>query len=245
MPQESRRRFMTAVMLCLAMSAILTATTGFASEAEVVVFDFDEGKGLVSAGSNGHRARLSGVKWAEGKRSMGLRFEDNQSSVTVKHSDDMNLAEGPWTLQCWIKPEGYKTGTVYELMTKAHGGQGPGWRLFIAWGIIQFRTGEGSGEDKKFWGLSTKAKETEILSDQWNHIAVTRDRDRILRVYLNGQVLAKSEGAFEIVATERHLSLGTFGVGYAYPFKGVLDEVAFYGRAKTEKEIFLEARAVD
>jgi hypothetical protein len=236
---------MSAAVVWLATSIVLIATSSFASESEIAVFHFDEGKGAISAGSNGHKVTLRNVKWVEGRRGMGLRFEGNQSHVTVKHSDGMNLSEGPFTLQCWIEPEKYKTGTVYELMTKAHGGKGPGWRLFIAWGIIQFRTGEGSGEGKKFWGLSTTAKETEILSDQWNHIAVTRDEDQILRIYLNGQELAKSEEAFPVVSTKRHLSIGNYGAGYTYPFRGVLDEVAIYRKAKTAKEIFLEARAVD
>ncbi len=226
----------------LSLSIIFCATSSCASASEIAVFHFDEGKGVASEGSKGHGVSLKKVKWVEGKRGMGLRFETNKSFVSIKHQADMTFT-GPFTLQCWIKPEGYKTGSVHELMTKAHGGQGPGWRLFIAWGTIQFRTGEGRGAGKTYWALSTKPEETEILNGQWNQIAVTRDKDRILRIYLNGRELAKSEKAFEVVPTKRPLSIGNFHEGYEYPFKGVLDEVAIYGRAKTAKELFLENRS--
>lgn len=81
---------------------------------------------------------------------------------------------------------------------------------------------------------------TNISSNGWYCIVITRNSSSSLSIYVNG-VLAKTVVCSAIQNTESNYFLGSMVSGGSngsyYPFQGSIDDVGFWNRALTQKEI--------
>jgi hypothetical protein len=204
--------------------------------------DGDQTEVAADTSGNEHNARVVGAERVPGRIGMGWRLDDKADCLIVPYSESLSLTDGPFTISCWFKPaaDGYTRQGTYELMGTG-ADRGPGWRLYITWGGVVFRSGEGYGEGKTFWQINSDPKREDIFAGQWNHIAVTRDEQGIARLYLNGQLSDQSDEPFAITPARSDLSIGSYRFGYAYPFPGVLDELVITDRAMSARQIFERA----
>ena len=231
-----RCRFLAGLALSLLLCALAAAD-------ETAVFHFDEGAGDVAADGSGkaHHAQLHNAQWVEGKRGKAVAFCDKKSWVGIDWREDLALASGPFTVACWFKPVEFSWKGTYELLGKG-GDVGPGWRLYITWNAVVFRSGDGRGKQGgAHWQVHTQSATDEIFVNQWNHVAVTRDADGIVRLYLNGRECDRSGEPFKITRQRREVCVGSYASGYAYPFNGVIDEVVIRDDAMSALEVFREA----
>ena len=75
---------------------------------------------------------------------------------------------------------------------------------------------------------------TGITQNAWHHLAMTYDGS-LIKGYANGEFKESKPQSGLIRSTTKSTGIGQYG--NAYWFKGIIDEVACYNRALTEKEI--------
>ena len=191
---------------------------------------------------NGRHARIVGASMVAGRIGRGIAFADKSDHLRVGFVEALGLTRGTFTISCWFKPdaEQYTRSGSYELLGTA-ADRGPGWRLYVTWASVVFRSGEGYGDARSYWQVSTDPSRDEVLAGQWNHVAVTRDGQGVARIYLNGRLCRQSEKQFAVTPARRDVSIGSYQFGYAYPFVGVLDEVAITNHAMSPRRVFEHA----
>lgn len=85
------------------------------------------------------------------------------------------------------------------------------------------------------WSHHLRAS-VELPTGRWTHIAGTFD-GRTMRIYVDGQEQGVLQRPGPVKANDFHLCLGSYEVGHAAHFQGLLDEVTLYARALTAAEI--------
>ncbi|MCM8804577.1 MAG: hypothetical protein NC833_04935 [Candidatus Omnitrophica bacterium] len=208
----------------------------------------DEAKDLI-----GNRTfEIKGGKFVEGKVGKGIYFDGKEKDAeciffkdTGKEKFIQDFENGPFTISVWIKPDSTKEYKKQQDILNTGTDIGPGWRLTYTWRMIQFRTGTGKRDEQgkgDFWEVKTNPSIDKVILDEWNHIAVVRNEDSILSLYLNGKKVAESEKKFDIIPSNYPLTIGAYRSGYGYGFKGVIDEVKIYKGALNSEEILKEYR---
>lgn len=215
-------------------------------------FDEDEGDTVIDASGNGHDATMKGeVQRVEGRVGKGVYLNGEKGAgVVTPDAEDLNLTEAI-TVEAWVKPDQLKREATYDIVNKGSD-RGPGYRLFISWNSLRFRSGGGFGED--FWDVGGSLALTPMTWGRWHHVAATYD-GQVYRIYLNGVELASGGtlhgekenvpldgAAHPITVNNKPLTIGSFSQGYAYVFEGAIDEVKVYNRAKSAAEIFQAAK---
>ena len=215
-------------------------------------FDENEGDTIADASGNGHDATMKGeVQRVEGRVGRGVYLNGEKGTgVVVPDADDLNCTAAI-TVEAWVKPDALKREAQYDIVNKGSD-RGPGYRLFISWNSLRFRSGGGFGED--FWDVGGNLAVTPMTWGRWHHVAATYD-GQVYRVYLNGVEIASGgtlhrekenvplDGATHpITVNSKPLTIGSFSQGYAYVFRGAIDEVKIYSRAKSAGEVFQAAR---
>lgn len=209
-------------------------------------FDDEKVKDVVK----GIEGELKGGKFVEGKEGKGIYFDgkerDTECIIFKDLAKDKFIQEfegGPFTISVWIKPDSTKKYNKQQEILNTAGDIGPGWRLTFTWRMIIFRTGTGKRDESgkgEYWEVKTNPSIDKVKLDEWNHIAVVRDEEGKVSLYLNGKKCAESEGKFDIIPSSVYLTVGAYRGGYAYGFKGVIDEVKIFKGALKPEEIFNE-----
>ncbi len=208
---------------------------------------FDEGTGTAAADSsgNGHTGRLNGnAAWtAEGKIGGALRFDGANSWVEIPNDSGVeNVQEESYTLALWFKPDGVPPGqgdqntASYGLLEKQ------GWHLGLAynaerkfqadhWLDVQANAGTGTWDDAYPPGA-------------FYHVAAVIDRPAgAIRIFVNGQL--KNENRWRAGAPALEYNQNPWRIGmanpgaanYAWPAKGVIDDVRIYARALSAEDL--------
>lgn len=209
-------------------------------------FDNEEIKDVI-----GNRiGEIKGGKFVEGKIGKGIYFDGKERETECIFFKDLakdrffqDFEGNSFTISVWIKPDSTKEYNKQQEILNTGGDIGPGWRLTFTWRMIQFRTGTGKKDDQgkgEYWEVKTNPSIDKIILDDWNHIVVVRNEDGILSLYLNGKKVAESDKKFEIIPSNYGLTIGAYRNGYAYGFKGIIDEVKIYKGALTPEEILKE-----
>jgi len=192
---------------------------------------FEEGTGKVAKdkSGNGNDGTLEpGTKWIEGQYGKAISLNGKDSGVTVPDSDSLDTPD-EITVEAWIYPlsanvdypeivlKGY--GTAFELTMMQN--LSIDWEFHIG-GWKTINSGAGAVEFKK-----------------WFHAAGTYD-GKATRVYVNGveKSTAAHSGAFGV--NDAPVLVGYRLRNMQTPdmfFEGIIDDVAIYNRALTEKEI--------
>lgn len=107
--------------------------------------------------------------------------------------------------------------------------RGPGVRLSVFYGMLCLNAGDGTTPSS----ISSRAARTPIPIDRWFQVACTYD-GRQAAIYLNGQQVAS--GPLTILPPSHPFSIGAFN-GKAYPLPGLVDDIAIYQAALTQKQI--------
>jgi hypothetical protein len=153
----------------------------------------------------------------------------NGSGAQIYVPDAASLDVTNITLAFWFKVTSH--ATVSELVNKFGGG-----------GNIAYGTELPGSDQKVRFRISTDgstvtdcASTTAIAAGVWYHFAGTYD-GATMRVYLNGELESSLPKSGNIYNSSDALRIGAYGY-YPWWFNGSIDEVAIWGRAKSEAEI--------
>jgi hypothetical protein len=118
------------------------------------------------------------------------------------------------------------------LVEAANGERGPGFRVYIFYGSMQFRTGDGK---KNMKHVSPKNASVRIPQNRWARIAVVYT-GKTASLYIDGVRIA--HGDMEIVpGTQKNLIFGSYRAGFANPATAAYDNIAVYNCALSDGDI--------
>lgn len=168
-----------------------------------------------------------------GTSSLDMAGAAGSGVVSTPATADFQFGSGQFTVECWIRITSALGGVNYGFVSQ-----------WTAANNCGFYLGQGnSGQLCFIWSLT--GSDTPLISaawapalNTWHHIAADRDASNVLRLYLNGVVMASSTVASTFFASAANLQLAnnTFA---ATKLLGFLDEArivkgaAAYGGAFT------------
>jgi hypothetical protein len=151
---------------------------------------------------------------------------DTASYIDTGNATDFNFGSGQFTVELW----------AYYTSATATGGSGQYRSAVSKWGpegIDSWWFGNGNASDLGFlWSTSGVYDGTKWLSgsfvptlNTWYHIAVDRDASNLIRIYVNGAVIASQTVTDFLYASTQTCAIGDDKGGNPDGFPGYLDEV--------------------
>ncbi|RLF41460.1 MAG: hypothetical protein DRN12_03245, partial [Thermoplasmata archaeon] len=193
---------------------------------------------LDSAGSN--NGTLNGFDfwdlnsgWVEGKFGRALRFDGNDDYVSVPDSQSLDINKES-TIEAWIKPLGESADWAKIIVKPDDSG-------YYSYGLslndasvgnerISFIVGNGT----TYGG--TAYSDTIISPGKWYHVVGIFDNGTTY-LYINGTLEKTNEESFSALSVSNaDLEIGSQHAN-SQGFNGIIDEVAIYNRALSEREI--------
>jgi subtilisin family serine protease len=193
-------------------------------------FDNPADRGANGAGYSHSGELLGEPSLVPGAIGSALHFDGIGAFVDVPHDPVFNIT-GDMTIAAWIRRDGLG---VYSPILAKTDGYGNGWDY-----ELYFPAGANS---LAYWSDGLQPSEIRssgtIANLNWNHVAVTRNGDRIT-FYINGRASNTTTAAGTLPARPYPVRIGTDGPNYIKDslFKGQIDEVRLYNRALSAADI--------
>jgi hypothetical protein len=188
------------------------------------------------------------VEFAEGKVGGALKL-DGTGHVEVANTDALDkLQADSYTVMAWFKPESVPPGTEsandarYGIVIKA------GWHTGLSYNnekqfVMEHWLAPAAGSEEPVWaGAGTWEDSSD--AGKWYHVAGVVDRKAgATRLYLNGEL--KNSADWEAGKASRDTAKEPWRVGiaspgaqkWAWPAKGLVDDVRLYKKALSDAEI--------
>ena len=129
-------------------------------------------------------------------------------------------------------PENKNYRKFKTLVEAASGERGPGFRVYIFYGSLQFRTGDGKNNMKH---VAANSSTVRIPTACWSRLAIVYT-GKTATLYVNGTQAA--HGAMEIMkCNQKNLVFGSYRAGFANPATAAYDNIAVYDQALSASEI--------
>jgi hypothetical protein len=202
----------------------------------VAAWSFDEIEGGTAEDltGNSHIATLEGATTAPGRYGDALQFDGEEDCVSIAESEDLRFDE-EFSLEAWVRPEagGSSEGPLVTQEDEAFAeGEEP-----YAYSLLS-----GAPETSPMgWVRITGEHDYEgvygtepLTRNVWSHLALTDDGAH-LRLYQDGE-LVRTAPAPILTTAHGDLRIGCIPIFGAY-FKGRVDEVRIYNRAKSGPEL--------
>jgi hypothetical protein len=239
------RKVLLALLIASFVISLSSVGKAIKDESLVLYLSFDEGKGEISKDLTGHgndATLKKDARWTDGKYGKAVLLDGEDDYVVCEHDESLNIIDAV-TVEAWVNPQELPPTEYSPLITKDKPNAWPGYRLLAG----------GSRKAKQVTACICSADvdhdfelfgKTTISNKEWHHLAMTYDKKE-LKVYLNGVIDGStSEYTFPLTPTTTPLYIGTFNGGND-PGKNlgieysnvIIDEVAIYSSALTEKEI--------
>ena len=161
-----------------------------------------------------------------------LNFDGDNDFVTM--GAGLTLPESGWTEEMWVyvpavPPDVKFMGLIGSDDMPVWSKRGPFLQI-ISGKTLHGGYGYGTGQTQKFFDAP------DVLTvNAWNHIAQTYDGNR-LKAYVNGKMVVDVEAPQKPNANPiKYLGQGIPDI--AHPFKGAMDELRIWNRARTAAEI--------
>ncbi|MBI1925637.1 LamG domain-containing protein [Candidatus Poribacteria bacterium] len=229
----------TCIIVSFMLLTIGQSTGRSATKDLVAAWAFDEGTGntVKDVSGHGHNGTISGAKWVNGKFGKALEFNGDGDQVSVPNDDALNI-QGALTIEAWIFLTGWNPDLNAIAQKWEDGSNRRQYQLTVY------------GQTKTNWWYCSNAgdkwprAEGKILvePEKWTHVAGTYDGKK-LRNYTNGKFDVELDQPNGIFASDVPVVIGGYGpktkvtYGQNRHFKGIIDEVRFWSKALTEKEI--------
>jgi hypothetical protein len=209
-------------------------------EGLVLYFKFDEvtkNQVMDTSGNANHGKVVGEFKVVEGKIGKGVLIEGSQSNyVEVADADSLDLTE-VYSMLVWVNFTEITETRHQFFFDKGADDKAPGgWRVgkVMAGDLIlqPFKDGK--------WQPSLSVPSPGFKTNQWYHVAVTRDNKGETKIYLDGKESASSKSdAYIFPANDNALIVwGSNVFGWNNMFIGIMDELAiFKDRALSAGEI--------
>ncbi len=160
---------------------------------------------------------------------------DGASHVELAH---MPFYKESFTFQGWINPA-FVGGTVFSIRSRDE-------KTSAISIVINFDGRLRVNHripPRNIGGMEILSK-TRLVADDWHHLALVRDDDHYLHLYINGKLEATSHSrVVDISSDDFLLSLGLNSWSAPRFYKGLMDEVQFWNVARTEQEIINDMNA--
>lgn len=154
---------------------------------------------------------------------------DGDDWITIEDSPTLTLGSGPFTLAAWINLSSYGDEGGYYLLSHSEGaGNATKWFFWLANDGIRFVSHPAPG------GIPLGAATFNL--NQWYHVAIRRSGLE-LRAYVDGELIGIN-GLFVSVPDPGGIfQIGTESDRPNGVYKGVMDDVRFYKRALSRRQI--------
>lgn len=250
------------LVLNVLVATLLAGGNAFAEEPAasrlLAHLPLDERDGDVAADASGsaNAGKLSGgPKWTTGRIGGGLEFDGVDDFVEIPSTPDLDgLQNGSFTVSAWFKPA--DAPPVREPGDAGHYGiiNKAGWHTGLRYNddrTFTFDYWLQSDDPGKSRWAGAGTGEGAFAPGRWYHVAGVVDASaRTSTIFVDGITKGKSP-PWEGSSPAREYGRMTWKVGmaapgakaYAYPAKGVIDDVRLYGRCLSAAEIADLARA--
>ncbi|MEM2918422.1 MAG: LamG domain-containing protein [Candidatus Altiarchaeota archaeon] len=204
--------------------AVFSITAMAATPSNLVAWWRFEGDATDSTGNGNDGTLMNGATFDTGYTGQALKLDGANDYVAIPFSTSLDFtATGQdFSAEAWVKP--LSDGAIDVVWTQEDdGGTGRYWMRISSDNRLQSNIG----------GTVTQTAAGLITRDEWNHIAVTFDKDDssqqgTLKLYVNGVEKASSTRTFEISTGNYRIGVGKTG---SNPFKGLIDEVRIWNKA--------------
>lgn len=187
---------------------------------------FDEGRGKIINDStgNGNDGLWKGWyegNWTEGKYGKGLEFDGVDDWIHLQSFSNITMPHG--TIELWFKPViGYTGAGAFF----SHGVSGPDdLKVQYSSGKIAFQIGNSSIES-----------DIDTWEERWYFLVVLWD-DTEISMYIDGEMQSEINASWGGAGAGIETRIGRHNSPTSNFFRGFIDEVAVYNRAKTFTEI--------
>jgi len=201
----------------------------------------DETTGTVAddESSNGNDGTLSATlgssNWVNGKFDNGVQFNGSWGESISCGNDSSIVGQDNYTVMVWLKVDSTSSGQSNRNIALLYEGTAPEGFLFRIWSddYISFL----QCSDGAVWNGDLAVGVPYPHDDEFHHVAVTFSYDGttcIAKLYIDGILMATGTDVCtpDIATSSSSLLLGS-GV-----FDGIMDEVRFFDRVLTEKQIW-------
>ena len=198
---------------------------------------FDEGQGDIaydSAGTN--HGTVHDTNWATGIIDGALNFDGDGDYVDLGYDNSLKPSL-PLTLSAWIKLS--SLGAVQYIIAL----DDQTYKYYGIWFYVgtanDLAIGYGDGGSKDPANRRSKSGTTALNADTWYHIAAVISGPTDMALYIDG---ADDEGAYGGTGGSLTYSSSSSLIGmkhdFDYSFDGRIDDVRFYDRALTAREVW-------
>ena len=198
------------------------------------LFDKGQGNKAIDATKNGHNGKIEGgAKWVNGKFGKGLEFDGTDDWVSVDHSAKLGFAPGK-SFTITLHYKGSKVGG--SLVGKNYEDKSQPLPWYLLW--------DDGSRNKITLFLRDKSSTsfradgaTVVADDKWHFIAGVADSAKgLASIWVDG----KKEGEIKFNTKSGYgTSEGLVAIGRHYDryTKGIIDDVALFNVALTEKDL--------
>ena len=232
---ERNRRRIVLLGTCVVMAALSALRAGYAEEALVLHYDFDEGQGRVAhdASGRGNDGRIVGCEFIPRGEGFALRFNGGEDRVDCG-DDPALVAESAVTIALSVRPDEVPPGQS-TLVAK----EGAYYLDFEQRGAYYFSlTGSPRGSSVR----------SDIIGPMrtWQHVVGTYDGSE-MKIYLNGRHTpwpsykchTQSISAGGKLALGRIIRVEDGRQRFeGTPFRGMIDDVRVYTRCLSEDQVY-------
>ena len=205
---------------------------------------FDQGSGTTVADASGNNyigTLKNGPTWTAGKYNGALAFDGSNDYVAF---GDVAPANGltAFTVSTWVKfavsgGGSHETHLVDKSRCDGYRNSGP-WELGVALTApgkaeVLVYPQDGTPSAYIFSGASTSS----VDDGNWHYVTARYDGSR-LSIWVDGrQENSVAAAGLRMSSSTHAMEAGGNCNGYAYPFRGTLDEIRVYARALSQTEI--------
>jgi hypothetical protein len=181
-----------------------------------------------------HDGTNLGATFVAGVRGQAFQFDGIISRVNVADSPDFELTNS-LTIEGWLNINTFLGAQIFF-----RGDNRPG--------LDPFSLSAEPGQRVAFLVLNDGQQYEQIFApvpaNQWIHVAaVLNDADGTMKIYVNGSVASERTTTVRPLAKLDPAAQPGIGIGnhggtfHNFPFNGLIDEIALYGRALSAQEI--------
>lgn len=175
----------------------------------------------------------------DGLCGQAVSFPDSTDNVAIEYNPSFRLTRDDFTIATWVNPNSLKEyNAILDQGGLSNVYTGPS--LYIKGnGEIKFSF-EGSSDVDSSPNQVVSSKLAELK--KWQHLAVTREGN-ILKIYVDGKLKGENTDLSPIANYASYLIMvgNYFRLDYeeypGYTFDGKIDELSFFNKALSEKEI--------
>jgi hypothetical protein len=206
-------------------AALLSLPAAAQAATPVLALGFDEGTGTTTADASGqgNHGTLDGATWTSaGKHGNALDFDGVDDLVSVADAPSLALTTSG-TLSAWVKPDDKRLDDpVFS--------KGDGYGLFAA----DYNTLAPSGFIGREWLIS----ESDLVTGDWTHVAVTFDQGAPSAIYVDGVAVPSwsAQASADPISADGPLTVGA-ATAFGNWFDGRIDDVRVYDVALTATEV--------